>query len=201
MIEALALPGLTSAAAIDQGGGGSDDVLGRRVVTVPALLPMAGTLRKAVDGFMVGHPRRVDARLVVDEFVTTALVELRCACCPHGQITLTVDRDEQRVRLEVSYFLALSHPPEWKIDGGEDPQDNYDRGLALVNAFCDRWGHIARQPIRPPYYVDKHQTWYAEFDNVTRKALPSPADSTRRSFWDRWYWLRARLAATVRLLG
>lgn len=165
MLDAPVLPTPIVAVEGRQADVADGAAFGRQLVTVPALLPMAGTLRRAVDSFLTGHPRRVDARQVVDEFATTALIELRCTCCPHGQVTLAVDWDERRIRLEVSYFMTLSHAPMWRMDWCEDPVDTYGRGLALVNAFCDRWGHMARQ-VGEPYYADKHQTWYAELDHI-----------------------------------
>ena len=166
MLDAPALPTLDIAAENEQGDVARGEAFGRRIVTVPALLSMAGVLREAVDHFLTDYPRRVDARQVVDEFASIALIELGCTCCPHGQITLTVDWDERRIRLEVGYFMTLSHPPLWKMDWYEDPVDAYGRGLALINACCDRWGHMARQ-VGQPYYADKHQTWYAELDHLS----------------------------------
>ena len=151
-------------------------VLGRHLVTVPALAPMAATLRSAVGDLLADHPRCTDAQPVVNEFANYALIEQRCGCCRHGPITLAVDCDEHRIRLEISYHLALSHTPDWRMDWYENPDETYGLSLAIINAHihrpADRWGHIARQ-IDEPYYADKHQTWYAELDHAPRHPAPA----------------------------
>jgi hypothetical protein len=148
---------------------------GRYLVTVPALMPMARTLRAAVGDLLAEHPRRTDARQVVSEFTTTALIENRCTCCPTGKITLTVDIDKRRIRLEIGYHLALTHEPVWKTDWYEDPVDTYGLGLALTKAHSDRWGHSAVK--RYPQYADDDHTWWAEL-NHTRPQPPSFRFST-----------------------
>jgi hypothetical protein len=62
------------------------------------------------------------------------------------------------------------------MDKYEDPLDSYGRGLALINAFCDRWGTMMLQ-VGEPHYADMSQTWYAEFDYFPDGASPSPTAS------------------------
>ena len=138
-------------------------VPGRHLITVPALLPMAGTLREAVCGFLADHPRRTDARQIIDEFATTALIEQRCTCCPTGQISLTVDCDEQHIRLELTYHHNLSHAPAWE----KHEIDDYCRGLGIINGFTDRWGHRALKGY--PQFANDEHSWWAELDHATRR--------------------------------
>lgn len=145
---------------------------GHHLVTVPALPPMGATLRAAVGLLLAEHPRRVDARQVISEFATTALIENGCHCCPTGQITTTVDIDEHRIRLELSYHLALTHEPVWKTDWYEDPVSTFGFGLALTKAHSDRWGHSAVK--RYPQYADDDHIWWAELDH----AHPQPPSFT-----------------------
>jgi hypothetical protein len=156
-------------------------VLGRHLVTVPALPPMAGTLRAAVGDLLAEHPRRTDAQQIINEFATTAIIEQRCDCCPHDQITLTVDCDENRIRLEINYHLTLSHAPVWRTDEYEDPVKTYGLGLAIINNHVDDridyWGHMARGLDGEARFSDLDQTWYAELGHTPPTAssveLPS----------------------------
>ncbi len=170
MLDTPAPPRSTIHAANDQASTVHGVVLGRHLVAVPTLLPMAGTLRAAVGYLLAEHPRRLDARQVISEFVTTALIENRCTCCPTGQITLTVDCDEHRIRLEISYHLAPTHEPVWRSDWYEDPLHTYGLGLALTNAHADRWGHSSLKH-HPPYANDNH-TWWAELNHTPRQPVP-----------------------------
>lgn len=131
----------------------------RRLVTVPALSAMAGTLRDAVADFLPDDPRSHDAQRIVNEFFTTALIENRCKCCPHEQIILTMDADEHRVRLEISYHLTLFHRPVWK----KNEITAYARGVTMLNALTNyRWGHDGHFHIGELRYCDDDQTWWAE---------------------------------------
>lgn len=147
---------------------------GRQVVTVPATASMVRVLRQVTAGFLVGHPRRDEAQRIISEFATTAVIENRCTCCPHEQITLTVERDEQRTRLEVSYHLSLTHRPVWD----SDEIIAYGHGEALLDALTNhRWGHYGRFQLGKLRYSDDDQVWYAELDN----ASPQPAGFGHRA--------------------
>jgi hypothetical protein len=157
-------------------------VQSRRLVTVPALPAMAGTLRDAVADFLSGYPRSHDAQRIVTEFFTTALIENRCNCCPHEQIILTVDADEYRVRLEVSYHLTLFHRPIWK----RSEITAYGRGVTMLNALTNyRWGHDGHFHIGELRYCDDDQTWWAELtqtpaaDHGHRRSLTADTEAAR----------------------
>ena len=140
----------------------------RQLIAVPATLPMVRVLRDVAAGFLADHPRRDDARQIISEFATTAAIENRCTCCPHEQITLAVDRDERRTRLEISYHLRLTHRPVWD----SDEIIAYRHGLTILDALTNyRWGHAGRFHLGELRYSDDDQTWYAELDN----ASPLPA--------------------------
>lgn len=140
----------------------------RRLVAVPALVPMAGALHDAVADFLSDHPGRRDAQRIVKEFFTTALIENRCICCPHEQIILTVDADEHRVRLEISYRLTLTHRPFWK----KGEKAAYGRGVEIVNALTDHhWGHDGHFHLGDLRYVDDDQTWWAELGHTPAASL------------------------------
>lgn len=144
---------------------------GRHHVTMPALPAMARPLREAAAHILAGHPRRDDAKQVTAVFATIPILEHRCTCCPPAPITLTVDNDQHRVRLEIKYHLALSHPPRWT----SEDIDAYSFGLALVNGHSDRWGTSVRQASQTPY-GDKNLTWWAELDHTPQP--PPPASDT-----------------------
>jgi anti-sigma regulatory factor (Ser/Thr protein kinase) len=93
----------------------------------------ARAARDFIAGF-VGSPELVEIRdtcvLLVSEVVTNALRH------SDGQVTLQLWRYPDRLRVEVSD--ETSRGP---VDTGGGPLDESGRGVPLMDALSDRWGH------------------------------------------------------------
>ena len=130
---------------------------------------MVPVARAVVRNALSGCPRRDDAQQIVSEFVTTSV---RHSHSRGKQFELSLDINPGRLRIEVKDGGPFDYPPPkpkpapefsmypWISLHREDRQRDrkaeiweYNHGLAIINAACDRWGHS-----RYPHYA----IWWAE---------------------------------------
>ena len=74
-----------------------------------------------------------DLQLVVSELVTNAVKHGGLA--PGAPIRMHLDREEDRLRLEVDDGEGLTAKPDWIPQS----RDSAGRGLAIVSALSERW--------------------------------------------------------------
>jgi len=102
---------------------------------IPANPEAGATARRAVAGWMGGHPRIDDALLAVTELVNNAVVH---GGLHDGQVvTLLLDSEDDHVRLTVRHA-----GPAFEVAPAPSPSTDPDtsRGLAIVDRIADRWG-------------------------------------------------------------
>lgn len=103
-------------------------------VTLPGLASMVPPARVVVRNILRGTPRVDDAELIVSELASNAVRHSRAR--DGGEFRVTVDVGPGRVRIEVADPGA--GPP---VEIPADERDQYGRGLEIVAAFADKWGH------------------------------------------------------------
>lgn len=123
------------------------------VAMVPGMPSIVPVLRRVVRASFAGFQRCEAAELIVSEFATYAVLDL-CDCCRPGTIKTAVFRHPTRVRLEVEYECTPAHEPRWD----EEATESYSRGLTIVRALSDRWGHDRWGEGR----YQSHQRWWSE---------------------------------------
>jgi len=107
-------------------------------ITLPGLPAMVQAARRGVRALLeeTGCARIDDAELVVSELASNAVLHSRSAGAD-GSFTVALQVKPGWLRLEVSDAgpaeVAHSTPP------GDD--DEHRRGLLIVDAVADRWGH------------------------------------------------------------
>lgn len=126
-------------------------------ITVPGLPRMVPVARLFVRAFLAGHPLADDAELIVAEFAANAI---RYSLAGEGaEIQVTVSAPPGLIRVEVTdHAPARSAPRRRRRSrvprvGRPGEQDETGRGLMLVDAIADRWGHDG---------VAGHRTAWAE---------------------------------------
>ncbi|HEV2347780.1 MAG TPA: ATP-binding protein [Actinocrinis sp.] len=139
------------------------------VIVLPGFSSMVPVARMAVRNLLPGCPRRDDAELIVSELATNAV---RHSTSRGGRFELTLDIKPGHLRIELRDGGPFGYPPPppsdapafpappWTTLHAEDHQrdraaeaEEYGRGLTLINASCDEWGHNR--------YPD-HAVWWAE---------------------------------------
>jgi anti-sigma regulatory factor (Ser/Thr protein kinase) len=102
---------------------------------VPAIVPSA---RRLVRGVLARSPRADDLELIAAELVSNAILH-----SPSGQndghFTVSVLTGDGWARVEVSD----TGTGEWHPPAGTDLDAEYGRGLAIVAALADKFGHNA----------------------------------------------------------
>lgn len=103
-------------------------------IELPGLPSMVPIARLAVHLLLEDAPRRGDAELIISEFATNAV--LHSCSRGAGRFRIALDRKPGWARLEVTDDGPL--PAETRAD---EMRDEFGRGLTVVDAFADRWGH------------------------------------------------------------
>jgi anti-sigma regulatory factor (Ser/Thr protein kinase) len=117
------------------------DILSRILAGHPSSVPAA---RSAVRGFLGQHARTDDAALVVSELATNAV---RHSASRDGTYELRLEVKPGRLRIEV---VDQGAPAQVAVVG--EPGES-GRGLLIVEALADDWGHEGRSGLR---------VWWAE---------------------------------------
>jgi anti-sigma regulatory factor (Ser/Thr protein kinase) len=105
-------------------------------VTFPGLPAIVPSARRFVSGILAGSPRAAEMELIATELATNAI---RHSPAGHdgGEFTITIRAEDGWVRIEVSDTgTGQWYPPE-----SGDPDAEYGRGLAIVAALADKFGH------------------------------------------------------------
>ncbi len=106
-------------------------------VTFPGLAAIVPSARRLVRGVLADSPRADDMELMASELVSNAIRHTPSGH-PGGEFTLTVHTGPDWARVEVSDTGSGEwHPGP---DGG-NPDDEYGRGLAIIAAVADKFGH------------------------------------------------------------
>lgn len=104
-------------------------------ITLPAVPHLVGSVRSWVATALANTPRVDDAVLVASEYATNAL--RHSASRDGGNIQLVVEHRTGWARIEL--HDAGPAATEFVVPDGES--DEYGRGLLLVDAVADKWGH------------------------------------------------------------
>ncbi len=139
------------------------------VIVLPGFSSMVPVARMAVRNLLCGCPRADDAELIVSELATNAV---RHSTSRGGRFELILDIAPERLRIELKDGGPFGYPPPaplaapafptppWTTLYEEDHNrdraaevEEYSRGLTLIDASCDDWGHD-RFP--------DHAVWWAE---------------------------------------
>ena len=106
-------------------------------VTFPGLPAIVPSARRFVRGILEGTPRNDDMELIAAELVSNAILHSP-AGEDGGEFTVTVRTGDDWARVEVSDTgTGKWHPP----DNDDDPDAEYGRGLAIIAALSDKFGH------------------------------------------------------------
>ncbi len=101
---------------------------------IPAIVPAA---RRFVRGILEGSPSYADAELIAGELISNAIRHAP-AGRDGGEFTVTIRTAPGWARIEVSDpGTGQWHPL------GTDDEAEYGRGLAIVGALADKFGHDA----------------------------------------------------------
>jgi anti-sigma regulatory factor (Ser/Thr protein kinase) len=108
-------------------------------ITFPGLPAIVPSARRLVRGILADSPRAHDMELITAELVSNAIRHTPSGAVG-GEFTLTVRTEPGWTRVEVSD----AGTGEWSAprDGSHD--DEYGRGLAIVAALADKFGHDVR---------------------------------------------------------
>jgi anti-sigma regulatory factor (Ser/Thr protein kinase) len=105
-------------------------------VTYPGLPAIVPSARRFVSGILAGTPRVSDMELIATELASNAIRQSP-AGLDGGEFTITVRMQDDWARIEVSDTgTGQWYPPE-----GGDPDAEYGRGLAIIAALADKFGH------------------------------------------------------------
>jgi anti-sigma regulatory factor (Ser/Thr protein kinase) len=104
-------------------------------ITLPARPQLVAAVRRLVAGLLDDCPRADDAVLVASEYASNAL--RHSASRDGGVIRLVVEQGDGWARLQLTDAgqAATAYPVE------RDDADEYGRGLMIVDAVADKWGH------------------------------------------------------------
>lgn len=105
-------------------------------VTFPGLPAIVPSARRFVRGILEHTPRADDMELIASELISNAILHTP-AGDGGGEFTVTVRTGDDWARVEVSDTgTGHWHPPD-----SEDLDAEYGRGLAIVAALADKFGH------------------------------------------------------------
>jgi anti-sigma regulatory factor (Ser/Thr protein kinase) len=104
-------------------------------IVLPGLPSMVPVARHAVRVILEDSPRRDDAELIVSELASNVVLHSRSRC-DGGQFRLLVDLKPGWARVEVS-----DEGPLPAAERDAEARGEFGRGLLVVDAFADRWGH------------------------------------------------------------
>jgi len=127
-------------------------------ISVPGVPSMVPVARLFVRAFLGDNPLAETAELITSEYATNAI--RHTAAGEGGAIQVVVIAGPDLVRIEVTDHAPLEAVRAWPPAPGPVPQvtqagedDESGRGLLLVDAIADRWGHDG---------VAGHRTAWAE---------------------------------------
>lgn len=105
-------------------------------ITLPGLPAMVQAARRGVRALLeeTDCARIDDAELIVSEFASNAVLHSRSAGVD-GSFTVALEVKPGWVRLEVADAGPAAET------GRGHPDDEHRRGLLIVDAVADRWGH------------------------------------------------------------
>ena len=106
-------------------------------VTFPGVVAIVPAARLFVRGILADSPRAADAELIAAELVTNAIRHTPSGE-PGGQFTVSIWSKPGWTRIEV----ADDGASQWHPLPG-DTEDEYGRGLTIVAALAERFGHDA----------------------------------------------------------
>ncbi len=104
-------------------------------VTFPGVVAIVPAVRRFVRGMLADSPRAADAELIAAELVANAIRHTPSGG-DGGQFTVSIWSKPGWARIEV----ADEGAGEWHPLRG-DTEDEYGRGLAIVAALAERFGH------------------------------------------------------------
>jgi anti-sigma regulatory factor (Ser/Thr protein kinase) len=105
-------------------------------VTFPGLPAIVPSARRLVRGILADSPRSGDMELVAAELASNAIRHSPSG--DPGEFTITIRAEPGWARIEVSD----TGTGEWHPQPGEgDPGAEYGRGLAIIAAVADKFGH------------------------------------------------------------
>jgi anti-sigma regulatory factor (Ser/Thr protein kinase) len=118
-------------------------------ITLPGLPAMVQAARRGVRALLeeTGCARIDDAELIVSEFASNAVLHSRSAGMD-GSFTVLVEAKPGWLRLEVSD----AGPAEDQMYQRAD--DEHRRGLLIVDAVADRWGHRRPAGTRAVFWAE-----------------------------------------------
>jgi anti-sigma regulatory factor (Ser/Thr protein kinase) len=105
-------------------------------VTFPGLASIVPSARRFVRGILEGSPRADDLELIAAELISNAILHSPSGD-DGGEFTVTVRTGDGWVRVEVSD----TGTGEWHPPDGADLDAEYGRGLAIIAALADKFGH------------------------------------------------------------
>jgi anti-sigma regulatory factor (Ser/Thr protein kinase) len=105
-------------------------------VTFPGLPAIVPAARRFVRGILAGAPRADDMELITAELVSNA-IRHSPAGEDGGEFTLTVRTAGGWARIEVSD----TGTGEWHPPHDDELDAEYGRGLAIIDALADKFGH------------------------------------------------------------
>jgi anti-sigma regulatory factor (Ser/Thr protein kinase) len=108
-------------------------------VTFPGLPAIVPSARRFVRGILAGSPRADDLELITAELASNAIRHTPSGQ-DGGEFTLTVRTGPGWARLDVSD----TGTGEWSGPRDAADDDEYGRGLAIVAALSDKFGHDVR---------------------------------------------------------
>jgi anti-sigma regulatory factor (Ser/Thr protein kinase) len=106
-------------------------------VTFPGLPAIVPSARRFVRGILAGMPRADDMELIAAELTSNAIRHTPSGD-PGGEFTITIRTEAGWARIDVSDIGT----GEWHPQPGDgDPGAEYGRGLAIIVALADKFGH------------------------------------------------------------
>ena len=120
-------------------------------ITLPGLPAMVQAARRGVRALLedTGCLRIADAELVVSELASNAVLHSHSAGAD-GSFTVALEVKPGWLRLEVSD----AGPAEGACAVAAGEQDEHKRGLLIVDAVADRWGHRRPSQDRAVFWAE-----------------------------------------------
>jgi anti-sigma regulatory factor (Ser/Thr protein kinase) len=105
-------------------------------ITFPGLPAIVPSARRFVRGILADSPRAGDMELIAAELISNA-IRHSPAGKEGGEFTVTVRTAEDWARLEV----RDAGTGKWNTPPDADMDAEYGRGLAIIEALADKYGH------------------------------------------------------------
>ena len=106
-------------------------------ITFPGIIAIVPAARRFVRGILEGTPRCADLELIAAELISNA-IRHSPAGRDGGEFTVAIRCTPGWARIEVSD----PGTGQWHSLGADD-ENEYGRGLAIVGALADKFGHDA----------------------------------------------------------